>query len=140
LLRQSKSFAVNFFENNIAAATQKGLADLFSEAHGIIPIARFAQNFCSVGMGYESVQMNAAVLYFRESSDGNLATAAEFIEQRPLAGGGSAGGSVIEKCQQGPGRAVAVADFNSQSALSGSRSHHIRRDDLADALSLAQAI
>ena len=30
LLRQRKAFAIDFFENNIAAATQKSFADFFS--------------------------------------------------------------------------------------------------------------
>jgi hypothetical protein len=30
LLRQSEAFAVDFFENNIAASTEKGFADFFA--------------------------------------------------------------------------------------------------------------
>ena len=60
LLRQSKAFAVNFFENNIAASTEKRFADFFAQAHGIVALAGFAQNFGSIGTGYERVQANAA--------------------------------------------------------------------------------
>jgi len=76
-------------------------------------------------MGYESVQMNAAVLYFRESSDGNLATAPSLLSNAARSGG-SAGGSVIEKCSKARSR-CRRADFNSQSALSRQESSHPQR-------------
>ena len=60
MLRQSKTFAVDFFENNIAASAEKGFANFFAQAHGIIALAGFAQNFGSIGMGYERVQTDAA--------------------------------------------------------------------------------
>jgi len=118
LLRQRKAFAVNFFENNIAASTEKGFTDLFAQAHGIVALAGFAQNFGSIGMGYERVQTNPATFSpacddFGKGSDRNLAAAAEFVEQSTLAGGGGAGGGVIEKCQERSCCLVAVADFDS---------------------------
>ena len=80
LLRQCKSFPVNFFENNIAAPAKKSFANLFAQAHRIVTVTRFAQNFCSVGMRHESVQMNAATRHFSKSSNRNLAASAQLIE------------------------------------------------------------
>ncbi len=48
-------------------------------------------------MRYERVQTDAASLDFGEGSDGDLAAAAEFVEQGALAGGGGACGRVIEE-------------------------------------------
>jgi len=99
----SEPFAVDFIENNIAASTEKGFADFFAQAYGIIALARFAQNFCSIGMGYERAQANATFLHFGERSDGDLATSAEFAEQGTLTGGCCAGSGVIEKWFEEPG-------------------------------------
>jgi hypothetical protein len=140
LLRQSEPFAVDLFENNIAASAEKCFADFFSEAHGIGALASFAQNLGSIGMGYERVEANAASVYFGESSDGHLAAAAEFTEQGALARGGSAGGSIIEKYQERPRCGVAVANFDSQSTLSSGGGHHPRWYHLANQLRFAQSI
>ena len=62
MLRQSETFTIDFFENNIAASAEKGFADFFAQAYGIVALAGFAQNFCSIGMGYDRVQANAVSL------------------------------------------------------------------------------
>jgi hypothetical protein len=140
LPRQSESFAIDLFENNIAASAEKCFADFFSETHGIGALASFAQNPGSIGMGYEGVQANAVSAHFGKSSDGHLASAAEFAEQSALARGGGAGGSIIEKCQDRPRCGVAVANFDSQSTLSSGGGHHPRWYHLANQLRFAQSI
>src|ERR1017187_9119527 len=140
MLRQRKAFPVNFFENNITASAEKSLANFFAQAHGIVALAGFAQNFGSVGMGYERIQANAASHNFGEGADGNLAAAAEFVEQGALAGGGDASGSVVEKCQKRPRCRVAIANFNSQGALPGGGGHHFHGNNLADQLRFAEAV
>src|SRR3981081_1894148 len=140
LLRQRETFAVDFFENNIAAASEKGLADFFAQAHGIIAFAALTQNFCSVRMRYERAQANAAFLYLGERSYGNLATTAEFAEQGTLTGGGGTGGGVIEKCDDRPCCRVTIANFDCQGALSGGGGHHLHRDHLPDQLRFAKTV
>jgi hypothetical protein len=100
LLRQRKTFAVNFFENNIATSTEKGFTDFLSQTHRVVAYSGFPQDLGSIGMSYQPVQTNAAVYGFGEGSDGNLAAAAEFVEQGALASGSGARGRIIEKSQQ----------------------------------------
>src|SRR4029077_16232200 len=130
LLWHNETFAVDLVENNIATSTKKGFANFFAQAHRIITLAGFAQNFFSIGMGHERAQANAAFLYFGERSDGNLATAAEFAEQGTLTGGGGAGGAIIEKRQQRPSRHIAVTNFDCQGALSSGGGHYFDRNHL----------
>ena len=94
-MRHSETFAVDFFENNIAASAEKGLADFFAQAYGIIALSGLAQNFCSIGTRYDCVQVNVTSLYFGEGPDGDLTAAAEFAEQGTLADGGGACCGVI---------------------------------------------
>ena len=56
-------------------------------------------------MSHERIQANAASVHFCESSDRNLASAAEFVEQRALASGRGAGGGVVQKGEQSSRRA-----------------------------------
>src|ERR1700730_5060915 len=140
LLRHGETFTIDFFENNIAASAEKGIADFSAQAYGIVALVGFAQDFCSIGTSYDRVQANAASLHFGEGSDGDLATAAKFAEQGTLTGGATAGGSVIEKCDNRLGRRVAIANFDCQGALSGGGGHHFHRDQLTDQLCFAQTI
>jgi hypothetical protein len=96
-LWQCEAFAVDFFENNIAAATEKSFSDFFAEANRIVSLARFAEDLGSVGVGHESVEENAAILHFCKRSNRDLAAASEFVEEGALAGGAGAGGSVVKK-------------------------------------------
>src|ERR1035438_10180872 len=43
LLRQCKTFSVDFFENNIAASSEKSFANFFAQTYGFIAFASFAQ-------------------------------------------------------------------------------------------------
>ena len=83
-------------------------------------------------MGHERIQANSAAAHFGKRADGDLTAAAEFVEQSALAGGGGAGGCVIEKSEERPRCRVAPANFDSQSALSSSGRHHLGEDHLAD--------
>ncbi len=98
MLRQGKAFAVDFFENNIAAPTQQGLAHFLAELHWIIALSNLSQNFRSIWMRHQSVQSNACLpLTSANAPIGHLATAAQFVQQRAFAGGGGARGSIIQK-------------------------------------------
>ena len=75
LLRKSEALAVNFFQDNIAASAQERLAHFFAQANGIIAFAGFAEDFGSVGMSYQCVQVDASAFNFGKSSDRDLAPA-----------------------------------------------------------------
>src|SRR5258708_12276210 len=78
LLRHSKTFTIDFFENNIAASAEKGIGDFSAQAYGIVALSGFAQNSCSIGTSYDRVQANAASLYFGQGSHRDLPTAPTF--------------------------------------------------------------
>jgi hypothetical protein len=98
-LRNSKAFAVDFFENNIAAPAQKCFAYFFTQQHCIVTIARFAENSRPIRMRDEAVQTNARSRHFGESANRNLASATEFIQQRAFASDSGSSSGIVKKCQ-----------------------------------------
>jgi hypothetical protein len=52
LLGQRETFAVDLFENHIAASTQKNFGYFFPQLHGIISLPGFAQNFGAIRVRY----------------------------------------------------------------------------------------
>src|SRR5258708_2309948 len=106
--------------------------------HRILAVAGFTENFCSIGMSYEPIQIKTANPHLSTSSNRTLAATAELIEQRPFARGCGASGRIIKKCKQRPGSAIAIANFYSQRALPGSGGHNLGGNYLAYQLRFAQ--
>src|SRR5712692_11820159 len=132
LLRHGETGSVNLFEYRISASAEQRFAYFIAQPHGIVTFAGFPQNFRSVRMCNQRIQANAAVLNFGESTDWNLATASQSVEQGALASGSGARGGVIQKGDLAARGRIAVANLNSQRSLAGCRSHHIDGDHLPD--------
>ena len=84
--------------------------------------------------------MQLAVSHFREGADGDLAASAEAVEQGAFAGGGGAGGRVVQKFQMLASGRIAFANFDAERALAGGGAHDFGGDDLLDQFCFAQAL
>src|SRR5271165_2733468 len=89
-------------------------------------------------MRHNSCEMQLAVLHFGECADGNLTTAAKFVQQRALADGRSAGLGIVEKLQVLAHLYIALANLDAQGSLSRSRTHKLCRQVLFHQLRFAQ--
>src|ERR1700691_5666033 len=88
------------------------------------------------------MQLADAVVFanFSEGADGDLAASAQAVEQSTFAGGGGAGGSVVQKFQVVAGCGLAFADFDAQRSLPGGWAHGFGGDDLLNQFGPAQAL
>jgi hypothetical protein len=103
LRRDGDAAAVDSFKDFVAAAAEQHFADGVAQLFGIVEVAvaRFAENLRAIGIGDDAFEMQlaAAVIFanFGEGTDRDLAASAKSVEERALAGGGGAGGSVVQE-------------------------------------------
>src|SRR5580698_10021432 len=110
LRRGGQAAAVDGFEDLITTAAEQRLADFVAELFRVVEVAvaRFAEKLSTIGIGDDGFEMQLAdpVVFanFSQGADGDLAASAQAVEQSTFAGGGGAGGCVVQKFQVLAGR------------------------------------
>src|SRR6202522_3285576 len=84
--------------------------------------------------------MQLAISHFRERTDGALAASTHAIQKSALAGGSSAGRSVVQECEELAHRGVFRTNFDSKRALSSRWAHDFGGDILSDQFCPAEAL
>jgi hypothetical protein len=80
LLRYRDAASVNGFENGVSATPQKRLSDFASQLHGIVSVARLAENLRAIRVCDDRIQMQASTSDLCRRTNRHLASAAELIE------------------------------------------------------------
>ena len=93
--RYSQAATVDSFEDGVSTAGQEGGAGFIAEFFGISAVAGVAKEFGAVRISDDRFQVQLAVFHFGESADGNLAAAAEAVQESALTGGRGAGVIVV---------------------------------------------
>ncbi len=87
-----------------------------------------------------AVSLISPLAHHGVGADGNLASAAELVEQGALADRGQARRLVVQEGEMLAHHGVAEADFDAERALSGGRAHDLGLDDFLDVLGFAEAL
>src|SRR5256885_8822386 len=85
LLWYRSLFTVNRFQDSVGPARQQSLPDFNAELLGIGSGSLFAKNRSSIGTGDHSSQQQTSFIWFRVSSDRDLASSAQLIQGCSLA-------------------------------------------------------
>ena len=98
-LRRVSLSAIHVSQNLGRAALHRVVPNCFAQRNRIGPALLFAQDHRSVGLRDNRRQRQHAILHFRKRADRNLASAAQFVQQRALAGCRRARLRVVQKRQ-----------------------------------------